>query len=80
MDCLQEGRRVIRVYDLNMPEPACIGVQPMTLLASPVDRDDDKEWYVMADPMDFTATSTENAAPVRCRVGSDGRIEFLGER
>ena len=80
VDCLQEGRRVIRVYDLNMPEPACIGVQPMTLLASPVDRDDDKEWYVMADPMDFTATSTENGAPVRCRVGSDGRIEFLGER
>ena len=79
VDCLQEGRRVIRVYDLNMPEPACIGVQPMTLLASPVDRDDDKEWYVMADPMDFTATSTENGAPVRCRVGSDGRIEFLGE-
>ena len=79
MDCLQEGRRGIRVYDLNMPEPACIGVQPMTLLASPVDRDDDKEWYVMADPMNFTATSTENGAPVRCRVGSDGRIEFLGE-
>ncbi len=83
VDCLQEERgRVIRVYDLNMSEPACIGVQPITLLASPADRDDDKEWYVITDPMDFMATVTEDrgipvGSQVRCRVGSDGRIEFI---
>ena len=64
--------------------PDCIGVQPITLLASPVDRDDDKEWFVMTDPMDFTAIVTEYRGipvgeQVRCRVGSDGRIEFIGE-
>ncbi len=84
VDCLQDGRRVIRVYDLNKPEPDCIGVQPITLLASPVDRDDDKEWFVMTNPMDFMVTVTEDRGvpvgeQVRCRVGSDGRIEFIGE-
>ena len=75
---------MIRVYDLNRPELDCIGVQPLTLLASPTDRDDDKEWYVMTDPMDFPATSMEQGGKhpagtrLRCRVGSDGRIEIIG--
>ena len=84
VDCLQEGRRVIRVYALDMPEPKCIGVQPITLLASPVDREDDKEWYVITDPMDFMATATEDrgipvGAKLRCRIGIDGRIEYCRE-
>ena len=86
VDCLQEegNVRMIRVYDLNRPELDCIGVQPLTLLASPTDRDDDKEWYVMTDPMDFPATSMEQGGihpagtRLRCRVGSDGRIEIIG--
>ncbi len=84
VDCLQEGRRVIRVYDLNNPEPNCIGVQPITLLASPIDRDDDKEWYVITDPMDFSAIATDDrgipvGTKLRCRIGSDGRIEYRQE-
>ena len=84
IDCLQEGTRTIRTYDLNASEVQCICVQPITLLASPADRDDDKEWYVMTDPMDFTATVTEDrgipvGTAVRCRVGSDGRIEVISE-
>ncbi len=86
VDCLQEegNVRMIRVYDLNRPELDCIGVQPLTLLASPTDRDDDKEWYVMTAPMDFPATSMEQGGihpagtRLRCRVGSDGRIEIIG--
>ena len=84
VDCLQEGRRVIRVYALDMPEPKCIGVQPITLLASPVDREDDKEWYVITDPMDFSAIVTEDrglpvGTQLRCKIGSDGRIEYRRE-
>ena len=84
VDCLQEGRRVIRVYALDMPEPKCIGVQPITLLASPVDREDDKEWYVITDPMDFMAIATEDrgipvGTQLRCKIGSDGRIEYRRE-
>lgn len=84
IDCLQEESRTIRVYDLNASEVQCICVLPITLLASPADREDDKEWYVMTNPMDFTAIVTEDrefpaGTKVRCRVGSDGRIELLGE-
>ncbi len=84
IDCLQDESRLLRIYDLNKPVPDCIGVLPITLLASPVDREDDKEWYVITDPMDFTAIVTEYrgipvGTQVRCRVGSDGRIEFIGE-
>ena len=82
IDCVQEGTRTIRVYDLNASEVQCICVLPLTLLASPADREDDKEWYVMTDPMNFTATVTEDrefhaGTTVRCRVGSDGRIEVI---
>ncbi len=84
VDCLQEGRRVIRVYNLNNPEPNCIGVQPITLLVSPIDRVDDKEWYVITDPMDFSAIATKDrgipiGTKLRCRIGSDGRIAYRRE-
>ena len=79
----ERGYRVIRVYDLNLPEPACIGVQPMTFLASPVEQENDRKWFVMTDPADFMAVSMEESAlyppgtQVRCRVGSDGRMEII---
>ncbi len=85
VDCFDNERnhRVIRVYDLNLPEPACIGVQPMTFLASPVEQENDRKWFVMTDPADFMAVSMEESAlyppgtQVRCRVGSDGRMEII---
>ena len=85
VDCFDRARdqRVIRVYDLNLSEPACIGVQPLTLLASPLALEHKRDWYVITNPADFMATSTEREglhppdARLRCRIGSDGRIEII---
>ncbi len=85
VDCLHQetGQRRIRVYDLNLPEPACIDDQPVTLLASPPDRKDERRWHVITDPSDFTVTTTEEfhgcpaGTELRCRLDPEGRLESV---
>ncbi|MBQ9377576.1 MAG: DUF3298 domain-containing protein [Schwartzia sp.] len=83
VDCSQDGVRYeTRVYDMNGSEPACLGTQPMTRLMTAPEDASERGWYTLTDPEDFYMTATEGSgfAPgtrLRCRVGSDGRIEVI---
>ncbi len=83
VDCSQDGVRYeTRVYDMNGSEPACLGTQPMTRLMTPPEDASERGWYTLTDPEDFYMTATEGGGfepgtKLRCRVGSDGRIEVI---
>ena len=83
VDCSQDGVRYeTRVYDMNGSEPACLGTQPMTRLMTPPEDASERGWYTLTDPEDFYMTATEGGGfepgtRLRCRVGSDGRIEVI---